>query len=103
MMMSQTAVTRKLVLLSTVPALIFPLESAVQSVLLKRLVMRNEEDQHLSVEDQERLDLREDRGHLDLQDLSLIWDHSWVKWSNKVEKKDHHQIPFPICKLKLDQ
>lgn len=65
--------------------------------------MRKEEDQLLSVEDLDPLDPREDQGHLDHRDLSLIWDHLWVKWSSKLEKKDHHQTHFPTCKLKLDQ
>jgi len=65
--------------------------------------MRKEEDQLLSVEDLDPLDLREDQGHLDHRDLSLIWDHLWVKWSSKLEKKGHHQTHFPTCKLKLDQ
>ena len=45
-------------------------------------------------------DLRADLGHLDLQDHNLILDHSWDKWSNRLERRDLLQIHSPTCRHK---
>ena len=39
----------------------------------------------------------------DLLDRNRIFNHSWTSYKVLVEKKDHHQIHFLTCKLKLDQ
>lgn len=65
--------------------------------------MRKEEDPQLLREDQEHQDLKEDLELQDHQVHSQIWDLSWGKWSNKLEKKDLHLIHFHTCKLRLAQ
>ena len=41
---------------------------------------------------------------LGLLDHNLIYSHSWIKFRHlKVDKRDLHLTPSPICKPKLDQ
>ena len=65
--------------------------------------MRKEGDLLLLKGDQEHRDQKEDPVLQDHLVPSQIWVLSWVKWNNKLEKKDPHQIHFLTCKLKLAQ
>ena len=62
--------------------------------------MKKEEDQQQLKVGLGLLELKEDLEHQDLLVHNLIWDHSWVRLNNRLEKRVHHLIHFPTCKLK---
>ena len=62
--------------------------------------MKKEGDQQLLRADLGLLELKEDLGHLDPLVLNQILDHSWAKLNNRLERRVHHQIHSPTCKLK---